>query len=83
MNKFGLLSQLFFMICLFPQPWHTYKIKHVKGVSWVMWIWQFGGYIFGMLYGLQIHQFPLIFGSSFGMLMSAIFFTLYLKYRKN
>ena len=81
MNKWGLISQIFFMICLLPQPWRTYKVKHVSGVSWVMWVFQLGGYLFGLTYGLQIHQFPLILGSSYGMLMSIIFFLLYYKYK--
>lgn len=81
MNKYGLLSQLAFMICLVPQPWHTFKVKHVKGVSWVMWVYQLIGYVFGGIYGLQIHQTPLIIGCLFGMLMTAIFFTLYWRYK--
>jgi uncharacterized protein with PQ loop repeat len=69
------------MACLLPQPFHTYRVKHVKGVSWVMWAYQFIGYVFGLGYGLQIHQLPLIIGGSYGIFMSLIFFTLYWRYK--
>lgn len=83
MNKWGLISQVMFMACLIPQPWHTFKVKHVKGVSWIMWVYQLGGYFFGLTYGLQIHQAPLILGNVYGIFMSIIFFGLYWRYRKN
>jgi uncharacterized protein with PQ loop repeat len=81
MNIYGTISQAAFMVCLLPQPWRTYRVKHVKGVSWVMWVYQLMGYAFGFVYGLQIHQLPLLIGSSYGILMSAIFFALYWRYR--
>jgi uncharacterized protein with PQ loop repeat len=83
MNLWGMISQIAFMLCLLPQPIMTYRVKHVRGVSLGMWYIQVVGYIFGLVFGLQIHQFPLILGSVYGMLISVVFMLLYWKYRKN
>ena len=82
MNTWGMISQVAFMLCLLPQPYVTYKVKHVRGVSLGMWYLQMIGYIFGLVFGLEIHQFPLILGSAYGMCVSAIFFALYWRYRR-
>jgi uncharacterized protein with PQ loop repeat len=83
MNTYGMISQIAFMLCLLPQPLVTYRVKHVRGVSLGMWLLQIIGYIYGLIFGLQIKQAPLIIGSLYGMLISVVFFCLYWKYRKN
>jgi uncharacterized protein with PQ loop repeat len=82
MNLWGAISQIAFMLCLLPQPIFTYKVKHVKGVSIGMWYLQLVGYFFGLTYGLQIHQAPLIIGSGYGILVSVVFFFLYWRYKE-
>ena len=71
------------MICIVPQPIKTAIKKDVSGISSTMWWLQIGGYIFGLLYGLQISQWPLIIGSVFGFVVSLLFLVLYYKYRES
>jgi len=77
----GFISQLFFAICLIPQPYLCLKNKSVKNVSVVMWVLQGLGYVGGLFYGISIRQLPLIFGSSWGLTWSGIFFYTYFKYK--
>ena len=79
----GYISQLFFALCLIPQPIKTVIMKDVRGVSPMMWWLQIGGYFFGLGYGLRISQWPLILGSLFGLIVSIIFLYFYYKYRRN
>jgi uncharacterized protein with PQ loop repeat len=78
---FGFLSQLFFAICLIPQPYFCLKNKTVKNVSVGMWFLQGMGYIGGLFYGISIKQIPLILGGTWGLIWSSIFFYAYFKYK--
>lgn len=83
MNLWGFISQILFGLCLIPQPIKTARIKNVKGVSSTMWILQFLGFLFGLIYGLELREIPLIAGNIFGLVVSAIFCVLYYKYKGN
>lgn len=77
----GWISQMFFALCLGPQLVKSFIVKTVKGVSLEMWIMQALGYVFGLFYGLKIHQKPLIIGNIWGLVCSVIFLFAYFKYR--
>jgi len=77
----GYISQFFFALCLLPQNVALFTRKTTKGVSGWMWVIQALGYTFGLVYGLNIHQWPLILGNFWGLICSAIFTIGFLKYR--
>jgi uncharacterized protein with PQ loop repeat len=77
----GFISQLFFSLCLIPQPYLCLRNKTVKNVSAGMWVMQGLGYVFGFGYGLLIKQWPIILGASWGLIWSSIFFYTYFKYK--
>lgn len=77
----GFVSQLFFSLCLIPQPYLCLKNKTVKNVSVGMWVMQGLGYIGGLWYGLLIHQAPIIFGGIWGLIWSGVFFYAFFKYK--
>jgi uncharacterized protein with PQ loop repeat len=83
MNLWGLISQILFALCLVPQPIKTARVKHVKGVSGAMWVLQGFGFLFGLIYGLELKEMPLIVGNVFGLVVSLLFCVLFLKYRRN
>jgi uncharacterized protein with PQ loop repeat len=83
MNLFGVVSQILFALCLIPQPIKTARVKHVKGVSLSMWVFQGLGFLFGLIYGLELQEMPLIAGNVFGLVISVIFCVLYFRYRRN
>ena len=77
----GYVSQFFFALCLVPQNVALFTRKTTKGVSGWMWVIQALGYSFGLWYGLNIHQWPLIIGNIWGLVCTAIFTVGFLKYR--
>lgn len=79
----GFISQIFFAICLLPQVIKLFTAKTTKGVSWLMWLLQAGGYSFGLKYGLNLKEFPLIIGNLWGIVCSIAFAVGFLKYRDN
>jgi uncharacterized protein with PQ loop repeat len=77
----GILSQIFFAICLLPQVVKLFTAKTTKGVSWLMWFFQGLGFLFGLWYGISLSKGPLIWGNIWGLICSAAFIIGYLKYR--
>lgn len=76
----GYISQVFFSICIVPQVVKLFTAKTTKGVSWMMWAFQALGYFFGLKYGLNLNQIPLIIGNVWGIICSIAFTIGYLKY---
>ena len=78
----GYISQVFFAVCLLPQVIKIFSTKTTRGVSWTMWLFQAFGYFFGLSYGLDLHESPLIIGNFWGIFCTMLFAYGYWKYRR-
>lgn len=79
---FGWIATACFALCYVPQIIKTYRTKKVRDVSLDQWLIQLVGYITGLIYGIELHQTPLIFGYIWGGVSTIVYIALCIKLKR-
>ncbi|MGD6807842.1 MAG: SemiSWEET transporter [Candidatus Bathyarchaeia archaeon] len=77
----GLTAALFTTVSLLPQLMKAYKTKSTKDVSTGMFILFCGGVFLWLLYGVFVHDFPIIIANSLAFIQAVVILFFKVKYR--
>jgi MtN3 and saliva related transmembrane protein len=77
----GLTAALFTTVSLFPQLYRVAKTKSAKDISTGMFMLFSGGVFLWFIYGLFIHDYPIIFANSIAFIVAMAILCLKLKYK--
>lgn len=77
----GLIAALFTTISLFPQLYRVVKTKSTKDISTHMFLLFSGGVFLWFIYGLFIHDYPIIIANSIAFVVASAILFLKLKYK--
>lgn len=77
----GLTAALFTTVSLFPQLYKVVKTKSAKDISTHMFMLFSGGVLLWFIYGLFIHDWPVIFANSIAFVVAVSILCLKLKYK--
>lgn len=77
----GLVAALFTTVSLFPQLLKVWKTKSTKDVSMGMFAFFCGGVFLWFVYGVLLHDFPIIIANSLAFIQAAIIIGFKVKYK--
>lgn len=79
---FGWLSTVIFSVLLFPQIFKTLQVKKVDEISLWQYILAILGNLTALVYSMLINQPPLYYKYIFAIIMTIIYISIYIYYRK-
>jgi MtN3 and saliva related transmembrane protein len=77
----GLIAALFTTVSLFPQLYRVVKTKSTKDISTHMFLLFSGGVLLWFIYGLFIHDYPIIFANLIAFIVASAILFLKIKYK--
>jgi len=77
----GLIAGMMTTLAYLPQVVKTWKTKSGEGISWSMMIILCIGIILWLVYGVYVHDLPVICANSITLVLSSLILALKIRYR--
>ncbi len=77
----GLIAALFTTVSLFPQLIRVWKTKSTKDISVGMFALFCGGVFLWFVYGLFVHDYPIIIANSLAFIQALVILVFKVKYK--
>jgi MtN3 and saliva related transmembrane protein len=75
----GLLAAILTTVCYMPQAWHVIRTRHTAGISLLAYVTLFGGVSLWLVYGILLHDIPLMLAN--GLTLPMILIVIVIKIR--